>query len=262
MGSSRGSRSRCGPAPWPRRQPCSRPPPAGALSARAATQVITPWDVTGGADGKVDYNKLVAQVRAITRSPARPRAAAAWPSAAMAAVAAAAPDARPPAIRAVRLLHAQRGPCGTVSARRAWGPGAGAAPAAATAGRPARTVQHPRQRSAAPDTIQPDPPPLRSAARPQRGAAHRPAGAPVPQARHLLCAPRPDRDPGLLRARAALLPVHRQGAPPPAAAWLAVWMGGLGGMGGSDGRMGVSALLAASWIGRLAGWLGLPGPWP
>jgi hypothetical protein len=31
--------------------------------------------VTGGADGKVDYNKLVAQVRAITSSPARRRAA-------------------------------------------------------------------------------------------------------------------------------------------------------------------------------------------
>lgn len=30
-------------------------------------QVITPWDVTGGADGKIDYNKLVAQVRAACR---------------------------------------------------------------------------------------------------------------------------------------------------------------------------------------------------
>jgi hypothetical protein len=25
-------------------------------------QVITPWDVQGGADGKVDYNKLIEQV--------------------------------------------------------------------------------------------------------------------------------------------------------------------------------------------------------
>ena len=27
-----------------------------------SSQVVTPWDVTGGADGKIDYNKLVAQV--------------------------------------------------------------------------------------------------------------------------------------------------------------------------------------------------------
>jgi hypothetical protein len=25
-------------------------------------QVITPWDVSGGADGKVDYDKLISQV--------------------------------------------------------------------------------------------------------------------------------------------------------------------------------------------------------
>lgn len=33
-------------------------------SAQPCTQVITPWDVTGGSDGKIDYNKLVAQVGA------------------------------------------------------------------------------------------------------------------------------------------------------------------------------------------------------
>jgi hypothetical protein len=34
------------------------------LTAAALAQVITPWAVTGGSDGKVDYNKLVEQVRA------------------------------------------------------------------------------------------------------------------------------------------------------------------------------------------------------
>lgn len=28
----------------------------------ALLQVITPWDVAGGADGKVDYNKIVSDV--------------------------------------------------------------------------------------------------------------------------------------------------------------------------------------------------------
>ena len=32
-------------------------PPEG----EAGEQVVTPWDVSGGADGKIDYNKLVAQ---------------------------------------------------------------------------------------------------------------------------------------------------------------------------------------------------------
>ncbi len=36
---------------------CATPAPMSTLS-----QVVTPWDVTGGADGKIDYNKLVAQV--------------------------------------------------------------------------------------------------------------------------------------------------------------------------------------------------------
>lgn len=36
--------------------------PAHPPSSPGACQVITPWDVTGGADGKIDYNKLVAQV--------------------------------------------------------------------------------------------------------------------------------------------------------------------------------------------------------
>jgi tryptophanyl-tRNA synthetase len=29
--------------------------------ASAEEQVVTPWDVSGGADGKIDYNKLVEQ---------------------------------------------------------------------------------------------------------------------------------------------------------------------------------------------------------
>ena len=42
------------------------PPPTlnqhvAATNTHTPTQVITPWDVSGGADGKVDYNKLVAQ---------------------------------------------------------------------------------------------------------------------------------------------------------------------------------------------------------
>lgn len=36
-------------------------PSAAAPAAAAGEQVVTPWDVAGGADGKVDYNKLVAQ---------------------------------------------------------------------------------------------------------------------------------------------------------------------------------------------------------
>lgn len=46
---------------------CCRRLPCLVLTAPATLcncQVITPWDVTGGADGKIDYNKLVAQVRA------------------------------------------------------------------------------------------------------------------------------------------------------------------------------------------------------
>jgi hypothetical protein len=33
----------------------------GDLKADAGEQVVTPWEVSGGADGKIDYNKLVAQ---------------------------------------------------------------------------------------------------------------------------------------------------------------------------------------------------------
>jgi len=33
-----------------------------ALSASPRPQVITPWDVSGGADGKVDYDKIVNDV--------------------------------------------------------------------------------------------------------------------------------------------------------------------------------------------------------
>ncbi|KAL4442711.1 hypothetical protein ABPG77_006705 [Micractinium sp. CCAP 211/92] len=35
--------------------------PSESQQAQDGEQVITPWDVTGGADGKIDYNKLVAQ---------------------------------------------------------------------------------------------------------------------------------------------------------------------------------------------------------
>ena len=49
--------------------PLPPPPPAAAAAAPShlllhlpAHQVVTPWDVTGGADGKIDYNKLVEQV--------------------------------------------------------------------------------------------------------------------------------------------------------------------------------------------------------
>lgn len=35
--------------------------PVENQEAQDGEQVITPWDVTGGADGKIDYNKLVAQ---------------------------------------------------------------------------------------------------------------------------------------------------------------------------------------------------------
>lgn len=41
------------------RLPSNRPAPP-----IAAPQVVTPWDVAGGADGKIDYNKLVEQVGA------------------------------------------------------------------------------------------------------------------------------------------------------------------------------------------------------
>lgn len=66
--------------------PCPQPPAAAAAAAAtaacrlpprtsapwcapiatpiAAPQVVTPWDVAGGADGKIDYNKLVEQVAA------------------------------------------------------------------------------------------------------------------------------------------------------------------------------------------------------
>ncbi|EFN53541.1 hypothetical protein CHLNCDRAFT_25698 [Chlorella variabilis] len=46
-----------------RRRLRSSHPCCGAHQAAAGcpSQVITPWDVTGGADGKIDYNKLVAQ---------------------------------------------------------------------------------------------------------------------------------------------------------------------------------------------------------
>lgn len=33
----------------------------GGLKGDAGEQVVTPWEVSGGADGKIDYNKLVAQ---------------------------------------------------------------------------------------------------------------------------------------------------------------------------------------------------------
>ncbi|WIA29340.1 hypothetical protein OEZ86_011845 [Tetradesmus obliquus] len=36
-------------------------PPEEAAAAESGEQVITPWDVQGGADGKVDYNKLIEQ---------------------------------------------------------------------------------------------------------------------------------------------------------------------------------------------------------
>ena len=29
-------------------------------------QVITPWDVTGGTDGKIDYDKLIREVHAVS----------------------------------------------------------------------------------------------------------------------------------------------------------------------------------------------------
>ena len=29
----------------------------------AVAQVVTPWDVSGGTDGKIDYNKLLNEVR-------------------------------------------------------------------------------------------------------------------------------------------------------------------------------------------------------
>uniref|UniRef100_A0A383VE13 Tryptophan--tRNA ligase, cytoplasmic n=1 Tax=Tetradesmus obliquus TaxID=3088 RepID=A0A383VE13_TETOB len=37
------------------------PPAEEAAAAESGEQVITPWDVQGGADGKVDYNKLIEQ---------------------------------------------------------------------------------------------------------------------------------------------------------------------------------------------------------
>lgn len=44
----------------------SPPPPLSRCLPRLrldlTAQVVTPWDVAGGADGKIDYNKLVEQV--------------------------------------------------------------------------------------------------------------------------------------------------------------------------------------------------------
>jgi hypothetical protein len=37
-------------------------PPSTHTHTRVRTQVITPWDVSGGADGKVDYDKLIREV--------------------------------------------------------------------------------------------------------------------------------------------------------------------------------------------------------
>jgi len=33
----------------------------GTTASSIGEQVVTPWDVSGGADGKIDYNKLVEQ---------------------------------------------------------------------------------------------------------------------------------------------------------------------------------------------------------
>lgn len=38
---------------------------ASDVRAVPRTQHVDPWNVSGGADGKIDYNKLVEQVRAV-----------------------------------------------------------------------------------------------------------------------------------------------------------------------------------------------------
>jgi hypothetical protein len=50
------------PAACRRQQACLPLTPCSGPARCAAAQVVTPWDVTGGADGKIDYNKLVSQV--------------------------------------------------------------------------------------------------------------------------------------------------------------------------------------------------------
>lgn len=38
------------------------PPPADGAAAPAAEQVVDPWSVSAGADGKIDYDKLCREV--------------------------------------------------------------------------------------------------------------------------------------------------------------------------------------------------------
>ena len=44
--------------------------PSKQESKRSEMQVITPWDVTGGTDGKIDYDKLIREVHAMSALPA------------------------------------------------------------------------------------------------------------------------------------------------------------------------------------------------
>ena len=57
--SPRRPRRRCSAAPSLPRPAAHLPPPPN--NSNSNNQVITPWDVTGGADGKVDYDKLIQQ---------------------------------------------------------------------------------------------------------------------------------------------------------------------------------------------------------
>jgi len=54
----------------PQQEHCNAANGAEDQAAQPEDQVVTPWDVSGGADGKIDYNKLVAQFGCQTIDPA------------------------------------------------------------------------------------------------------------------------------------------------------------------------------------------------